>query len=39
MVARFYEIDGFMKKNKFSISIKDDYLPLDAVIGMQGTFQ
>jgi len=36
---RFYEIGGFMKKKKFSISIKDDYLSLDAVIGMQGTFR
>jgi len=36
---RFYEIDGFMKKKKFTVSIRDGYLSLDAVIGMQGTFR
>lgn len=36
---RFYEIDGFIRKKKFTISIKDGYLSLGAIIGMQGTFR
>ncbi|MBU4266522.1 MAG: hypothetical protein KKE96_04775 [Candidatus Altiarchaeota archaeon] len=36
---RFYEIGGLMERKRFTISISDDYLSLDAVIGMQGTFR
>ncbi len=35
---RFYEIDEFINKKKFAISIQDDYLSLDAIIGIQKTF-
>lgn len=35
---RFYSIDGFLQRKRFTVSIKDDFMGFDTILGRQGTF-
>jgi len=35
---RFYRVDKFLQRKKFTVSTKDDYQNFDTILGRQGTF-